>query len=580
MNNDTERQWRPTVRAALGVTALLGGLSALPAHAQSEGGGIKWTVDGELSQGFLWRAEGRNRDLIGAFRGGLGGPGGDAIDDGNLNYDKGDLASAPLVFIGTAEVEWRNQRVLLRARLLEDWKIMDRWRHHGGQANESVLRDDVRDAVARRAEILDAYWAGGFATGADSHLELKLGRQTIVWGEAAFIPGGINQFNPLDISRLRQPGATLKDGMLPIGAAAATWRANSALTLQGFYQLGRARMRLDPVGTLFSDIDFFTEGAGTVSISTVPPSVVTRRRDGELKKDGQYGVATFFNLPGWGVGAYYQNLHARTPKVSGIGRGANQPFPFAVSETSYFLEYPQDIQTLGLSFNTAAGPAALRGEIALRRNVPIPLDATATALARANAMLCGAIAGLPSNCAGLGIPLPFLIPGVPLVADANGYVKGWTTAPQVNVNLGMTLNFTGSDRLTRALRADGGMLMLEAGLLHTRLPDQRTTPTLVADKWHGTLFGLLQLDYLNVGGSGWTITPKLIGKTYLFGDSPDGAPFHKRRREITPAIQFHHDQKPDLSVEVSYTRVSDHGSRGQHVLADRDFIAATAKWTF
>ena len=88
------------------------------------------------------------------------------------------------------------------------------------------------------------------------------------------------------------------------------------------------------------------------------------------------------------------------------------------------------------------------------------------------------------------------------------------------------------------------------------------------------------IDYLRVGGSNVTITPKLIVQTWVFGDDPTQAPFFKGRWAITPALQFHREQAPDLIFEIAYTSISDHGSRGVHPLSDRDYLAVQLKYAF
>lgn len=486
----------------------------------------------------------------------------DLGDDGNLNYPRrGQVVAAPFSVLGTVEGEYQNQRVLLRGSVLYDWK----------NANFSPLSSEARDLIGKRARLLDAYWAGTFTPGEESNLELKIGRQVIMWGESKMLPGGINYFNPLDYSRLRQPGSTLKDGALPIGAAAMTLSTGSNLTLQGFYQLQKAKQELDPVGSFFSDVDILGAGAGTTSIAPFIPLPLSRVADRNSSKSGQFGLAAFIKLDNLGLGFYYQNLSQRTPRTSGYG---NASAPFGIPQTSYLWEYPTDIQTVGMSFNTKLGKGALSGEIAYRRNVPIGLDAGAVGTARVNAALCVAALGLSPNCsAALAGPTP-------LAADATGYIKGYAQIEQLALNLGYLSFFTGSDGFIRALGANGGSILLEANAIRSSLPNQTFLPTMVADKWSGSAIASLAVDYLRVNGSDWTLTPKLVTQVWFLGDEASGAPFFKGRVQVTPAIQFRRDNKHDVSFELSYTRTSDHSAKGDRVLSDRDYVAATAKWAF
>lgn len=564
---------------ALAVTCACGLALAQAASAQagssvgsSPGGGIRFTFDGELSQGATWRMSSRNNRLVGPSN--RGGAATDLEDDGNLSSDRGDLVTAPTSLLATLEADAGAHRVLLRGSYVYDGAVMDKWRHWGADPNPEALRADVKDAVCRRARLLDAYYAGNFALGGGG-LEFKLGRQALLWGEAKFLAGGINMFNSVEAWKTHKAGISLKEVILPVAAAAGTWQVNSHVTVQGFYQLERAKFEYDPVGTFFSDIDILGEGAGATTIVPAAPPLF-RDADRKAKKDGQFGIAAFTRVGDWGLGFYYQNLHQRAAKVS--GRGIN-------GRTSYFWEYPEDVQTFGMSFNTGLGSAAVYGEVAYRKDVPVGLDAAAVGTARVNGALCGAILRAPASCgvnfAGppFNIPIPPLFT-TPLRAQADGYVRGWTPVDQVALNLGMSQAMTGSSVLPRVLRADGGALFLEANTIYSDLPASAQLPTQVRDKWHGSVFALMSLDYLRVAGSGISISPRLVLQAWLMGDDVSQAPFYKGRLAVSPGIQFRREQAPDIALDLSYTNLSDHASRGDRVLSDRDYLAVQLKWTF
>ena len=473
----------------------------------------------------------------------------------------------------TVEAEFGIHRVLLRGSFVNDSRVTSIWNQWGGDLNPEARKDEVRDAVGRRVRLLDAYYDVNLPAG-DGSVEFKLGRQTILWGEAKFLPDGINMFNPIEAWKTHKAGVSLKEMILPVAAASATWQPSSALTLQGFYQLERAKFEYDPAGTFFSDIDLLGKGAGDqLVVPGAPP--ITRESDRDQKRGGQYGIAAFTRLEDWSLGFYFQNLHQRAAKVSGLG---------LMGQTGYFLEWPDNVKTYGLSFNRGIGTAAVSGEIAYRRGMPIGLDAGAVGAARVNGALCGAVIHAPADCGvdfsgpPFNIPVPPLFT-TPLRADASGYVRGWTRVNQLAFNLGVTQAFTGSDPLPRLLGANGGALFLEASAVHSSLPDQALLPTQVKDRWHGAFFGQLGVDYFRVGGSNVTVSPKVVVQTWLFGDDPTQAPFYKGRWAITPAVAIRHEQSPDLTLEIGYTSISDHG-RGPHPLSDRDYLAVQLKWAF
>ena len=561
--------WSPALAQATTAAA-----PTPPSAATPVGGGIKWTFDGELSQGAIWRTSSRNPALVGPSNGGRDST--DLADDGNLNSNRGKLVSAPTILLGTVEAEAGRHRVLLRGSAVHDAPVVSTWRHWGADPDSEGLKRQVRNDVGRRARLLDAYYATSADLDDAGNVEFKLGRQSIVWGEAKFLQGGINMFNPVQAWKTHAAGISLKEFVLPVAAAQATWQLNAKLTLQGFYQLERAKFEYDPVGTFFSDIDLLGKGAGNSLVVPFAPPLL-RGTDSGYKRKGQYGVAAFTQLDDWGLGFYFTNLTQRAAKVSGQGlNGA----------TSYFHEWPSDVKTLGMSFVRGLGTAALSGEIAVRHGMPIGLDPAAVGAARTGAALCGAVIRAPANC-GVDFALPpFSIRGIPplfttpLRADANGYVKGWTRVNQVALNLGLTQAFSGSDALPKMLGANGGALFLEANAIHSSLPDPSVLPTAVKDRWHGSVFSQLSVNYLRVAGSNVTITPRLIVQTWILGDDPTQAPFFKGRWAVSPAVRFHREQAPDLSLEIAYTSISDHGSRGLHALSDRDYFAVLVKYAF
>ena len=81
---------------------------------------------------------------------------------------------------------------------------------------------------------------------------------------------------------------------------------------------------------------------------------------------GQWGLALRVFLPtlfnGSEIGFYYQNLHDHLPSVSGFS-GTGQ----------FFLDYPEDVERFGLSFNTNLAGYALSGEYSYRRNAPLQM---------------------------------------------------------------------------------------------------------------------------------------------------------------------------------------------------------------
>jgi hypothetical protein len=303
---------RSTMLAAVVGTVLAscaGGAMALDFEFEN-GGRLNWNTT--LSVGASFRAEEPSRwlytradgALIGLYtpdlipgtpvgpRDGLAGN--HAAGDANLNFDKGDMFSAPAKIITDLEYKKGRFGALVRAKAWYDYAYEHNKVRVGSQANnfngmrpglgpvpgfhpcsvgelsdpqanncmpfspagqnlwpEAKLSDKGFEDEQKFTNVylLDAYVYGSFAV-RDSDLQVRLGNQVINWGESIFIQG-VNQINPIDVPAARRPGAELKEILLPVWAAYANWGFNWG-SVEAFYQLKWNNTSVDACGTYFS----------------------------------------------------------------------------------------------------------------------------------------------------------------------------------------------------------------------------------------------------------------------------------------------------------------------------------------
>ncbi len=69
-----------------------------------------------------------------------------------------------------------------------------------------------------------------------SRLTVRGGNKVINWGEALFRPGGINQTNAVDVSRLVTPGTNIRDGYLSSPTIYAHIAPLSGFILDAYHQ--------------------------------------------------------------------------------------------------------------------------------------------------------------------------------------------------------------------------------------------------------------------------------------------------------------------------------------------------------
>ncbi len=322
-------------------------------------------------------------------------------DDGNVKYDKGDLISNAFKITSELEMNWRDWGAFARATYFYDFENADR----------RDLTRTARKLVGERARLLDAFIFKNFTIGESGSGNIRFGRQVVSWGESTFIQNGINVINPVDLSALRVAGAELKEAFLPIDSLFASFSITENLSIEGVYMFEFEEIEIDAAGTYFSSNDFATPGGtyvmlgfGTVpqpvnnpelynsvclsgpsgfalSDTGLPASVVgaacgasfPRGPNRNASDSGQWGLAMRYfasQLNDTEFGLYYLRYHSRLPLLSGISVTSPN-----LSTGRFFVEFPEDIDLYGLSWNTSL-PAgvAWQGELSYRPNMPLQYD--------------------------------------------------------------------------------------------------------------------------------------------------------------------------------------------------------------
>ncbi len=347
-------------------------------------GGIEGSFDSQFSMGSSWRVEDADAKLLG----------GNNMNDGNSNYNKGDAFSQ--VFKGSHDfqVSYQNFGAFVRGKYWYDSALENNKVNtgHGPTATVTTLGADAGDneglnlfsynegtlddsnfsdyAKFSGAMILDAFIYGEFELG-DMPLDVRLGKQVVSWGESTFIFGGINAINPVDVSAFRRPGAEIKEGLIPVNMAYASMGVTDDLSVEAFYQLEFQETVIPGCGTYFSTNDYAADGCGIVSLGGAG---LLRNADGvrNPKDDGQFGMAVRYLVGDTELGFYGMNIHSRLPIASGVtGLTGGGP----AGGATYFVEFPEDIQLAGVSFATNVGSVALSGEISHKKDLPIQINA-------------------------------------------------------------------------------------------------------------------------------------------------------------------------------------------------------------
>jgi hypothetical protein len=368
-------------------------------------GGIDASFTSDISVGASWRMEEASPNLYwgGNKAGGLAS--GANTDDGNLNFEDGEMYSLILKGVHDLELSSNNIGLVFRFKYWYDFELEDGDRPHGTTNNGYVPNEPLEDstyneyAKNKGARILDAFVYGDFDLGR-MPLNLRLGRQVVSWGESTFIQGSMNGINPVDVSAFRRPGVEIKEGLLPVGMVYGSLGMTDNLSVEAFYQYEWEKFIIDSCGGYYSDADFAADGCNVLTVQNAStPTIddatalglglyITREEDREPDDAGQYGIAFRYFAEGLNsteFGFYYTNLHSRLPLYTGATSqnlslgGVDAPFipgdPFGGNPV-YWAEFPEDLKTYGLSVATNLGGWALSGEVSYHPDFPLQVNST------------------------------------------------------------------------------------------------------------------------------------------------------------------------------------------------------------
>lgn len=607
------------------LTAALLALTVTSANAiEFSNGEWSGSFDTTISYGAAWRAGDLDPENVGkAYNNPLDfllsnaerreSPGRWSVngDDGNRNYaEGGDLISHTLKFTSELDITYKNFGAFTRFMGFYDFE----------NADQDFLSKEAEKRVGKDVRLLDLYVWGEHEVG-DRFLNWRLGRQVVSWGESTFIQGGINVISPVDVSRLRVAGAELKEAFEGVNMLWGTIDLTPSLSLEALYMFEYREIIPDPAGAYFGSNDWGSPGGSFVMLgfggpdqpvinpdlyqtvcvegnygatdSPIGPALAAagcsaapgRIADNRASDSGQYGAALHWfveSLNSTEFGFYFLNYHSRLPLGSGISV-ANS----AVNSANYFIEYPEDIQLWGASFNSNIGTWALSGEVSYRPNLPLQFDDVEllfAALTPLNPLIPAPVLRFKSQLGEFG---------------PSEYVKGYEEHKSWQAQM-TTIKLFGPSNF---LRANQIAFVAEAGFNYVSdLPDKEfqryngpgtdtgggadyltgdfrnpfTEPAGFADDFSWGYRLLVRATYNNAIGP-VTVLPRIAWAHDVSGTTPGpGGSFIDGRKTLTIGLGFNYLQK--WIFDLAYTDYSGGGRYNR--LYDRDFFAASVKYSF
>ncbi|AXQ30137.1 DUF1302 family protein [Solimonas sp. K1W22B-7] len=350
-------------------------------------------------------------------------------DDGNMAYDKGDVVSA--LFKINTDLTLRKGDWLGRVHALGFYDPVnaDFDQTHSNtlyQPHKTPRPGDAIDRYALGTELYEAFVQYNFSWGESREGAITVGSQIVRWGESTLLAlNSISEINPPSYRSLHAPGSEINEVFKPVPAVTIATSLTEDISLELFYQLQWKPAEVDPAGSFFSFTDFIG-GKGltaNVSLGQFPEdpnnefefsnadlrqlsrtTLTVPVREIDARDDGQYGAkishfASWLN-EGTDLSFYFLNYHSRLPYASMFAaddscardstsivgayldcRGFNGDLPNPIygegleplpaDTVKVVVEYPEDIQMYGFSFNTNVGSWSIAGEYAYRPNLPV-----------------------------------------------------------------------------------------------------------------------------------------------------------------------------------------------------------------
>ncbi len=270
-------------------------------------------------------------------------------------------------------------------------------------AKNNDFTSATRNVEGLNAQLLDAFVYGTESFGANKSqsFTLKVGRQTLLWGQSLFLSnnGIAAGMAPFDvITADNTPNAQTQQIIMPVGQVVATYQPNSVITLQGYYQFEWRPDFLEAAGSYFSSADILDKGGQRLLFAPyygVP-------RAGDIRppsQNGQFGLAVEATIDQYDIGFYTLRYDSKAPTVY-----------LSPDYSNYRVVYPRDIWIEGASLSTTFGPVNVGAEISFRQHMNLATGANVSATNNVNSNPAYPVG---STWAGQASAI-YVSPGIPL----------------------------------------------------------------------------------------------------------------------------------------------------------------------
>ncbi len=348
------------------------------------------------------------------------------FDDGNLNYDRGDLVQMPLKYSHDFRFTWDNYGIFIRGIGIYDHhnyddfetfspnkitsanvndvgvqsgnrtsnRYFDQVFGPGGVVREQRARNEAEE-IGLRYDLLDANFFANIPLDDIRTLNLRIGRQTVNWGQSTVaVVNSVNQAQPVNTNSLYRLGfGLLEELFVPVNMVRASTEIFGGITMEAYYQLEWEPIEIPTAGSFMSFVDIGTDNQrNTVNLAfgqapddpeflgnplDNPLTLITgtaltaeRLPDRDARDSGQYGVSFKYYADninnGTEFGVYFMNYHSKLPYVSFFSTDASCARAAGNAQgidARNTSEFFTVCPNLPTSELTLAGQAALLGDV-------------------------------------------------------------------------------------------------------------------------------------------------------------------------------------------------------------------------
>ncbi|CAI8794760.1 conserved exported hypothetical protein [Pseudomonas jessenii] len=511
---------------------------------------IRGSFDSTIAVGMGLRTDSQSCNLVNTGATGHNPPSGCLAqtsgigDQGNLNYDKGDLFTNYIK--GSHELLLKlpeDFTFMARGSWIRDFAATDTTGALSFNTPPGVgsdgLTNDARDDLEFKARLLDLWVSKSFDVG-DQRVRARLGNQVINWGESLFVVGGINNTNAYDYQALARPGVQLKEAVLPAPMLSLASGLGSGLNIEAYYQFGWNKSELPPVGSYWSTTHGLGKGMESYGFD-----------DKGARDSGQWGISlrwqpddTDLNL-----GLYVMRYHEKLPSLT---VQVLDPETFALSQK---WVYPEDRMLYGISANMPIGDWAVGTELSYRPKDAVPLNPVLDLCANNGGKCWDDQKKFQWHLTGLYSLTPSNSPGL---LDFTGASTGTLLSELVVVKYPDLHDSVDSE-------------LISAGLNTWQL-DPSTPPTAKGDKTSSGVNVDFSLTYDGTLLPGWQVTPGIFYSRSLGGRTPNlSATFTEGASSMNLYLNLVRNPA-SWQVSFNYAKFMGGDTPYDQLLGDRDYV--------